>query len=95
MSITKEQTDYLYSVVNKDGMATFPTTDGRIFMFRSDYLRKLILTTTSPNLKFGIRQADGGIKDVFLGVDRLQSELDSAPTAEHILVLLTDGPIQN
>lgn len=95
MSITKEQSDYLYSVVDRDGMVTFPTNDGRIFMFRADYLRRLILTANSPKLKFGIRQADGTIKDVFLGADRLQAELDSSPTAVHIMVLLTDGPIQN
>lgn len=95
MSLTKEQSDYLYSVVDKVGVATFPVNDGRIFMFRTDYLRKLILTNTSPDLSFSIRQADGSIKDVSLTADRLQSELDSDPTAVHILVFLSDGPIKN
>jgi hypothetical protein len=78
----------------KFGMATAPTTDGRIFMFKSEYLRQLVLSTNSPALKFGVRQQDGTIKDVYLGRDRLLMELE-ATTEPYILVLLTDQPVKN
>lgn len=81
-------------VAEKNGIATFPVSNGRIFMFKSDYLRRLLLTNNSPALKIGVRQVDGSVKNVLLGHDRLQSELD-ATTQPLILIFLTDGPIQN
>lgn len=78
----------------KNGMATGPVNDGRLFMFKSDYLRRLVLSTNSADLRIGVRQADGSIKDVLLSRDRLQAELE-ATTEPFILVFLADGPIKN
>ena len=91
---TQQMIDNFRQEVEKKGVATAPAKDGRIFMFKSEVLRRLILTTNSPDLRIGVRQADGTIKDVLLNRDRMQAELD-ATTQPYILVFLADGPIQN
>ncbi len=91
---SSELLDNFRAHAEKNGMATAPVNDGRVFMFKSEYLRRLVLTGTTPYLRFGIKQADGSVKDVLLDRDKLRVEAE-ATTEPYILVFVSDGPIQN
>lgn len=90
----EEMLAHFREVAEKNGMATGPVSDGRLFMFKSDYLRRLVLSANSPALKFGCRKVDGTIEDVLLGRDRLRMELERT-TEPYVLIFLTDKPVSN
>lgn len=84
----------LRNIAEEKGVATASVSDGRIFLFKSDYLRQLLLSTLTNDLKIGLLQSDGSIKETSLPKAQLQAEMDTTDKP-FLIVFVSDKPIMS